>query len=285
MSNKFSPAVKNTLRKAVGYHCSAPHCGKQTNVFNRNSNREQYDGDAAHIYGANPGSGRYDDLPHGWSRDEERNGIWLCAVCHRQVDQNQELFPGELLEGWKAWAEKAHESGYRGMNRQTHASADIREDLQRAKDFLSGDLAFISTSIVDCYRSVPTGSRFGTRCAFPESVIGRLGHLVSGWGNSHQHWTFVEDFQFWQNEIVRLAEILCDFPEFKRSSRNVQVDWYHTRDIDGSRYCKYVFEDPTAKAAFTFVNQIDRFYEFLQNYRGTSNFILPSPRRIFGSTQ
>lgn len=252
-------------------------------MYDRISNREQYDADAAHIYGANPGSARYGGLPHGWSRDEERNGIWLCAVCHRQVDQNQELFPGALLEDWKAWAEEAHKMGYRGMNRQTYASADIREDLQRAKDFVNGDLAFICSSIVECYRSIRPGSRFDTRRAIPESVIGRVRNLVSWWGNSHLHWTFVEDFQLWQNEIVRLAERLCGYPGFKLSSHNVQVDWYHTRDIDGSRYCKYSFEDPTAKAAFTFINQIDRFQEFLQDYRGTSNLRFPSARRVYNS--
>lgn len=280
MPNKFSPAVKEILRKTVGYHCSAPHCGKQTNIFNRNSNREQYDGDAAHIYGAKPGSARHDDLPIGWSRDEERNGIWLCAVCHRQVDQCKELFPGELLENWKAWAEEAHERGYRRMIRQTHASANIREDLLRAKEFLSGDLAFIFTCIVDCYRSVRTGSRIGSSCAIPESAIGRVRHLVSTWGNDHPHWTFVEDFQLWQEEIVRQASKLCDLPAFKPSSRNVQVNWYHIHNMDGSRYSRYLFEDPTARAAFTFINHIDRFYEFLQSYRGNSNLVLPPTRRL-----
>lgn len=281
MSNKFRRGVKDTIRKAVGYHCSAPHCGKQTNVFDRGSNRERYDGDAAHIYGANRGSGRYEDLPHGWSRDEERNGIWLCAVCHRQVDQNPEIFPGKLLEEWKLWAEEAHRTGYRQMNRHTHASADIREDLQRAKDFLSGDLALISSNIVDCYRSLRAGSRFDTHRALPDLVIVRLSNLVMWWGNDHQYWTFVEDFQLWQNEIVRLAEVLCNSTAFNNSRSKVKIDWYYTRGVEGARYNEYIFEDPIAKAAFILIDQIDRFYHFLQDYSGTSNLRLPSSKSFF----
>lgn len=276
MSHEFLPAVKKHLRTAVGFYCSAPHCGKQTNVFNRERLLEQYDGDAAHIYGANPGSARYADLPSGWKRDGAENGIWLCATCHRQVDQNAVLFPGALLEWWKEWAEEAHESGYRRMNRKTHASADIREDLERAKQFVSALWPAIE-EFRNCYGSVESGSRWDTRRAIPPlatRIIRTLGGGGPwGWNNSHQHWTFVEDFQLWQTELVRLASILSSYPAFKISNRDGEVDWRHVRIPHETKLYSstLVFQDETADAIYLFIQQVYRFDEFLNGYRGTTH--------------
>ncbi|CAH0258862.1 hypothetical protein G7021_21210 [Pseudomonas carnis] len=276
MSHEFLPAVKKHLRTAVGFYCSAPHCGKQTNVFNRERLLEQYDGDAAHIYGANSGSARYADLPSGWERDGAENGIWLCATCHRQVDQNAGLFPGDLLERWKKWAEEAHELGYRRMNRNTHASADIREDLERAKQFVSGIWPAVE-GFRNCYSSVASESRWDTYRSISPLATRIIRTLAGGgnwgWNNSHQHWTFVEDFQLWQTELVRLASILSSYPAFKISNRDSEVDWRHVRIPHETKpfSSTLVFHDETAAAIYLFIQQVYRFDDFLNEYRGTSH--------------
>lgn len=276
MSHEFLPAVKKHLRTAVGFYCSAPHCGKQTNVFNRERLLEQYDGDAAHIYGANPGSARYADLPSGWKRDGAENGIWLCATCHRQVDQNAVLFPGALLEWWKEWAEEAHESGYRRMSRNTHASADIREDLQRAKQFVSALWPAIE-GFKNCYSSVSSATGRNTHRSISPLATRIIRTLGSdgpwGWKNDHPHWTFVEDFQLWQTELVRLARMLSTYPVFKISGRDSVVDWRHVRTPHETKpySSTLVFQDETADAIYLFIQQVHRFHDFLNEYRGTSH--------------
>lgn len=54
-------------------------------------------GEAAHIYGANPGSARYDPGMASVDRGAIANAVWLCGNCHKLVDDNPGKYPAGLL--------------------------------------------------------------------------------------------------------------------------------------------------------------------------------------------
>jgi hypothetical protein len=58
-------------------------------------------GEAAHIYGANPGSARYDDEMSSSDRSAISNAIWLCGNCHKLIDDDPQRYPAGLLFEWQ----------------------------------------------------------------------------------------------------------------------------------------------------------------------------------------
>lgn len=260
----FPEAIKRQLREAVGAFCSAPHCGEQTGGYDCERGRSLFSGDAAHIFGARKRAARYDDLPIGWNRHGCENGIWLCAICHRQVDQAPNMFPGELLLEWKDDAVRRYASGYRRRNQPPYGT-DIHEELRRAYAFLEL-LRPVYNSFSECLRSV---SRFAYVQAFSDEAPNILQHLVGpsivsqAWGNKHPCWTFIEDFQCWQNEMVRMAKLLLRHPEFRVLS-NRAVDWRYSVNSEGDKE----FLTDVAEDIHLFMQQFERFENFLQNYRG-----------------
>lgn len=268
LEGKFAPSVKKSLREAVGFFCSAPHCGAQTTGYDHERGKQVFDGDAAHIFGARLGAARHDDLPYGWDRHGPQNGIWLCAICHRQVDQMPSMFPGAELIKWKQWAERAHNTGYRRTNRIPFGT-NIHVELDRAKQFRDELWPAISR-FRDCIYRVRAGDQVGTVIAFSDEAARVICHLagigmVTAWGNSHPHWTFIEDFRLWQDELVRLATLLSQLPQFMVLDDRF-INWSHTINEHNER----VFEDPTAEAIYIFERQWKRFGTFLDAYRGPS---------------
>lgn len=58
-------------------------------------------GEAAHIFGANSGSARFDPSMSENSRGAITNGIWLCANCHTMVDKDVQAYSAALLFRWR----------------------------------------------------------------------------------------------------------------------------------------------------------------------------------------
>lgn len=116
MSPKFSPRTVDTLGRRAAFLCSNPDCGAITVGAQSEAHGASVLGEAAHIFGAKPGSARF----HSEMTDEERafieNGIWLCRSCHKLVDDNPTYYTPELLIEWKAEHEgvTARELGTRG---------------------------------------------------------------------------------------------------------------------------------------------------------------------------
>lgn len=63
-------------------------------------------GEAAHMAGARPGSGRYDENMTPEQRCAIENGIWLCSKCAKMVDDDAITYPMPLLASWKKQAEE-----------------------------------------------------------------------------------------------------------------------------------------------------------------------------------
>lgn len=99
--NRFKQPVIALLAKRAGYQCSNPACNALTSGPSEEPSGSVNVGMAAHIYGANPGSARYDESMSSVDRSAVANGIWLCANCHKLVDDDPEKYPSALLFEWE----------------------------------------------------------------------------------------------------------------------------------------------------------------------------------------
>lgn len=79
-------------------------------------------GEAAHIYGAAPGSARYRPEMTPTERRDISNAIWLCRICAWRVDKDQKRYPASSLRRWKARHEEAGESELGNPRPQTSRS-------------------------------------------------------------------------------------------------------------------------------------------------------------------
>lgn len=103
----FRESVKAALRERVAHRCSNPDCRASTAAPGSGSAGIVRAGDAAHITAAAPKGPRYDASTPSAERSSIENGIWLCVVCARKVDHDQNSYSVELLRGWKVSAEAA----------------------------------------------------------------------------------------------------------------------------------------------------------------------------------
>lgn len=62
-------------------------------------------GVAAHITAAAPGGPRYDASLPNKERKSAENGIWLCQICAKLIDNDPERYPVEVVYEWKRGAE------------------------------------------------------------------------------------------------------------------------------------------------------------------------------------
>jgi tetratricopeptide (TPR) repeat protein len=103
--DEFPDPIKRNLALRVNYRCSNPRCGAATSGPQVNSTSFLNVGVAAHITAASPGGPRYNPNISEGQRKSDRNGIWLCQVCAKLVDNDPERFPEEQLRNWKQQAE------------------------------------------------------------------------------------------------------------------------------------------------------------------------------------
>jgi len=132
MPTGFPSNIRAQLRDSVGSFCSARHCQVQTSGFDQIAAKSIHNGDAAHINGAKPTAARYDKNQSDEERHGFNNGIWLCPTCHRQVDQDENLYSEDILIEWKKWAILAHNEGYRRLY-QPPAAAELHLELERVR--------------------------------------------------------------------------------------------------------------------------------------------------------
>jgi hypothetical protein len=107
MRDDFSQQVKDTLAKRVAFRCSNPSCGKPTSGPQENSSNTINVGVAAHITAAAPGGPRYDPSLTNEARCAASNGIWLCQVCAKLIDNDEQRYTVPVLEHWKTLRESA----------------------------------------------------------------------------------------------------------------------------------------------------------------------------------
>lgn len=100
-SPEFSKKTVDTLAKRSAYVCSNPDCRVKTVGPNSNPEKATVIGEAAHIYGARPGSMRYDSRMSDAFRSEITNAIWLCRNCHKIIDSDESKYFSDLLFEWR----------------------------------------------------------------------------------------------------------------------------------------------------------------------------------------
>lgn len=105
--DNFKESIKAALRDRVAHRCSNPECRVPTAAPGSGATGVIRGGDAAHITAASPKGPRYDERISEMERSSIENGIWLCVVCSRKIDHNQNAYPVELLREWKTSAEAA----------------------------------------------------------------------------------------------------------------------------------------------------------------------------------
>lgn len=101
IEDRFKQAVVTTLAKRAANRCSNPDCRALTSGPADAPMGAVNVGEAAHIYGANPGSARYKIDMATADRSAISNAIWLCGNCHKLVDDDELRFPAGLLFEWQ----------------------------------------------------------------------------------------------------------------------------------------------------------------------------------------
>ncbi|OZY86033.1 HNH endonuclease [Cellvibrio mixtus] len=140
--NRFKHADILTLSKRAANQCSNPSCGAITSGPSGDPSGSINIGEAAHIFGANPGSARFDLEMAPSERSSINNAIWLCGNCHKIVDDDPAKFPAGLLFEWQRDHERriARELG--------KSSADIRRRYEDRHLEEFGRLSYLAERII-----------------------------------------------------------------------------------------------------------------------------------------
>jgi hypothetical protein len=101
----FSAPTKVLLAKRAAYRCSYPPCRCSTQGPAASPEGTTNIGVAAHIEAAAGGGPRYNSLQTSEQRSSADNGVWLCAVHAKLVDDDEARFTVPLLKEWKRVAE------------------------------------------------------------------------------------------------------------------------------------------------------------------------------------
>lgn len=120
--DEFSAPTKARLAKRAGYRCSAPFCRCPTQGPAISSEDVTSVGVAAHIEAAADGGPRHNAIQTNEQRSSDANGIWLCAVHAKLIDDDEERFTVSLLREWKRIAE---ETAFLEIGRPTEASSGV----------------------------------------------------------------------------------------------------------------------------------------------------------------
>lgn len=104
--DEFSPKTKEILAKRAGYFCSFETCGAVTVGPSNSAKRVANVGVASHIAAAAKGGPRFDPKMTPQQRKSESNGIWLCQIHGKHVDDDTGLFKAPHLRQEKKKAEQ-----------------------------------------------------------------------------------------------------------------------------------------------------------------------------------
>jgi len=133
--SEFSTKTKAALARRANQRCSFPSCRTPTSGPSEVAPGESLSlGDASHIHAAAPNGPRYLESMTSEERSDITNGIWLCALHNRLVDNDSVRYSADELRTMKA----AHEAS-------VTAEIEQRLDVESKKDLiaLGPDLVFL----------------------------------------------------------------------------------------------------------------------------------------------
>ena len=126
----------------VGYLCSNPDCRRPTSgPALGDDSKPSIVGVAAHIKAAAQGGPRYDPLQTTEERRHASNGIWLCAIHAKQIDDDPEHFTVDVLKGWKQQAE--HRSALAILTLQSPEASAVQSAAEPAANELMQRLGLL----------------------------------------------------------------------------------------------------------------------------------------------
>jgi hypothetical protein len=130
--DNFTARQAATLAARAGSRCSNLTCRRVTSRPDPSSPEAAINiGTASHSRAASPGGPRFDPAMTPEERSSIENGIWLCAVCARIVDNAPDAYPVATLEAWKAHAERA---AVRESDLPSNEARDLVANIESARD-------------------------------------------------------------------------------------------------------------------------------------------------------
>jgi hypothetical protein len=103
----FPPATKDQLGKRAGFICSYPDYQRTTIAASQDRESQlTITGVAAHITSASSKGPRYNPKLSPAERSAASNGIWLCAIHAKLIDDNPSTCTVEDLQRWKLQHER-----------------------------------------------------------------------------------------------------------------------------------------------------------------------------------
>lgn len=135
----FLDPTKREIAGRAGYVCSFPGCGRMTvGPSDDRASGLTMVGSAAHISAAAPGGERYDASLTPDERRAAANGIWMCAIHGKWIDDNPSVATTEKLQAWKAaheaevsaWVEHGHAGICQSWDRLAALTRDQRDTIE-----------------------------------------------------------------------------------------------------------------------------------------------------------
>lgn len=140
--NRFKQSIVATLSKRAAARCSNPDCEAITSGPTREPLGSVNVGEAAHIFGAHPGSARFDPDMTPAERAAISNAIWLCSPCHKIIDDDPRGYPAGLLFEWQ----REHERKMALIVGKTGAEARKRYQERYLEKF--GKLSYLAERLI-----------------------------------------------------------------------------------------------------------------------------------------
>lgn len=140
--NRFPRNVITTLARRSANICANPSCGAITSGPTDRPDGSINLGEAAHIYGANRGSARYDEAMLPTERRAITNAIWLCGNCHKKIDDDPRHYPPGLLFEWR----QEHERTISEKLGRTGAALKHRYERRHLEAF--GKLSYVAERLI-----------------------------------------------------------------------------------------------------------------------------------------
>ncbi|WP_447474199.1 DUF6650 family protein [Vibrio harveyi] len=97
----FTPKTKEQIAREAMYICSAPDCYRFTS-YNTSEGKVRTIAEGAHILAAGEKGPRADDKKESSFLRSAENGIWLCSICHKKVDDDPQYYSESTLKDWKS---------------------------------------------------------------------------------------------------------------------------------------------------------------------------------------
>jgi hypothetical protein len=96
----FTEAVKKKIAQEAMFICSSTSCFRFTGYITSEGGARTI-AEAAHIYAAGKDGPRAKKNADPKELKSKENGIWLCSICHKKIDDDPKWYPESMLRQWK----------------------------------------------------------------------------------------------------------------------------------------------------------------------------------------